>query len=212
MGVFLKTMGMSFQGDGAIFMYSIFVPLIVAIILIVERIIMLYVKAGFSGKSTIGTVVDFLRNGDESGASDYVSSMTTPLGKVMNAILENRKNGEDTINKRVEEVFLVETPKIQRFLPLINAMANVATLLGLLGTIIGLILAFDAVANVPAAQRAQALATGISVAMATTAFGLVVAIPTLFIHGILTSQSEKVLEQMDEVSAKLTNIVLLEKK
>jgi len=212
MGVFLKTMGMSFQGDGAIFMYSIFVPLIVAIILIVERIIMLYVKAGFSGRSTIGTVVDFLRNGDEAGASDYVSSMATPLSKVMKAILDNRKNGEDTINKRVEEIFLVETPKIQRFLPLINAMANVATLLGLLGTIIGLILAFDAVANVPAAQRAQALATGISVAMATTAFGLVVAIPTLFIHGILTSQSEKVLEQMDEVSAKLTNIVLLEKK
>ena len=211
MGVFLKTMGMSFQGDGAIFMWSIFVPLVVAMILIAERIVVLYVKAGFSGKGAINTVVEYLRNGDEEGATEYVSKMTTPLGKVMAAILENKDKDEDTINKRVEEVFLVETPKIQRFLPLINAMANVATLLGLLGTIIGLILAFDAVANVPAAQRAQALATGISVAMATTAFGLVVAIPTLFIHGILTSQSEKVLEQMDEVSAKLTNIVLLEK-
>jgi len=211
MGVFLKTMGMSFQGDGAIFMWSIFVPLVVAMILIAERIVVLYVKAGFSGKGAINTVVEYLRNGDEEGATEYVSKMTTPLGKVMAAILENKDKDEDTINKRVEEVFLVETPKIQRFLPLINAMANVATLLGLSGTIIGLILAFDAVANVPAAQRAQALATGISVAMATTAFGLVVAIPTLFIHGILTSQSEKVLEQMDEVSAKLTNIVLLEK-
>ncbi len=212
MGVFMKTMAMSFEGDGAIFMWSIFVPLVIAAILIAERAVMLYLKAGFSGKGAIGTVVQYLRDGDESGAADYVSSMTTPLGRVMNAILENKSESEDTINKRVEEVFLVETPKIQRFLPLINAMANVATLLGLLGTIIGLILAFDAVANVPAAQRAQALATGISVAMATTAFGLVVAIPTLFLHGILTSQSEKVLEQMDEVSAKLTNIVLLEKK
>lgn len=207
----MKTMAMSFEGDGGIFMWAIFVPLIVAIILIVERIFMLYVKAGFSGKGTIETVVDFLKNGDEKGAKDYVAANTTPLGKVMNAVLQNKDAGEDAINKRVEEVFLVESPRIQRFLPLINAMANVATLLGLLGTIIGLILAFDAVANVPAAQRAQALATGISVAMATTAFGLVVAIPALFIHGILTSQSEKVLEQMDEVSAKLTNIVLLDK-
>ena len=212
MGVFMKTMAMSFEGDGGIFMWSIFVPLVVAMILIAERVYALYIKAGFSGKGTIGTVVDFLRNGDESGAQDYVAKNTTPLGKIMNVILANKSEGEEVINKRVEEVFLVESPKIQRFLPLINAMANVATLLGLLGTIIGLILAFDAVANVPAAQRAQALATGISVAMATTAFGLVVAIPTLFIHGILTAQSEKVLEQMDEVSAKLTNIVLLDKE
>lgn len=212
MGVFMKTMAMSFEGDGGIFMWSIFVPLIIAMILIAERFVVLYLKAGFSGKGTINTVVQYLRNGDDEGALSYVGSNKTPLGQVMNAILVNRKENEDTINKKVEEVFLVESPKIQRFLPLINAMANVATLLGLLGTIIGLILAFDAVANVPAAQRAQALATGISVAMATTAFGLVVAIPTLFLHGILTSQSEKILEQMDEVSAKLTNIVLLEKK
>jgi biopolymer transport protein ExbB/TolQ len=78
---------------------------------------------------------------------------------------------------------------------------------GLTGTIYGLMMAFDAIANVPAAQRAQALATGISVAMATTLFGLVIAVPALLAQGILASKSDKVMEEMDEKSAKLINLV-----
>lgn len=211
MDVFLKTMAQSFKGSGGIFMWAIFVPLIIAVVLMIERAYYLYFKAGMSNKKIVNTVVEYLKNGDYQGALQFVSRFNTPLARVINVVLENRNKSEEEINKKIEEVFLEETPRIQRFLPLLAAMANVATLLGLLGTIIGLILAFDAVANVPAAQRAQALATGISVAMATTAFGLLVAIPTLFVHGFLTQQSEKILEQMDEVAAKLTNIILLER-
>ena len=78
----------------------------------------------------------------------------------------------------------------------------------MLGTIFGLILAFDAVANVPAAQRAQALATGIAVAMNTTFFGLVVAIPTLIAHGALSTQTEKLVEELDEKATKLVNVLV----
>lgn len=209
MDVFMSTMGQSFTGSGAIFMWAIFIPMFVAVGLVVERVFFLYIKSGMNGRKVINTVTSYLKKDDVEGALNFVASVKSPLGRVINSVLENRNSGEERINKAVEEVFLEETPVIQRFLPLLSAMANVATLLGLLGTIIGLILAFDAVANVPAAQRAQALATGISVAMATTAFGLVVAIPALFAHGLFTSQADKVLEQMDEVAAKLTNVVLL---
>ena len=68
-------------------------------------------------------------------------------------------------------------------------------------------MAFDAIANVPAAQRAQALATGISVAMSTTLFGLTVAVPALLCQGVLARISDKVMEEMDEKSAKLINLV-----
>jgi biopolymer transport protein ExbB/TolQ len=86
-------------------------------------------------------------------------------------------------------------------------LANLATLLGLTGTIFGLMMAFDAIANVPAAQRAQALATGISIAMSTTLFGLIVAVPSILVHGILAGKSDKVIEEMDEKSAKLINLI-----
>ena len=75
----------------------------------------------------------------------------------------------------------------------------------LLGTIVGLIMAFDAVANVEASKRAEALAMGISIAMVTTAFGLMIAIPTLFFHGMVVAQSERIVELMDEKSTKLVN-------
>ncbi len=212
MGVFLKTMAASFKGAGGIFMWLIFIPLVVAVGLIIERVWVLYIKAGFSSKKLINGVVKKLKEGDFDGALALAKKYKTPLARVIITILENRDRSEEEIQKLVEEVFLEETPRIQRNLPLLSAMANVATLLGLLGTIIGLILAFDAVANVPAAQRSKALATGISVAMATTAFGLLIAVPVLFLHGLFSAQSEKILEEMDEVSAKLMNIVLIEKK
>ena len=80
-------------------------------------------------------------------------------------------------------------------------------LCGLLGTIFGLILAFDAVANLPAAQRPAALANGISIVMVNTFTGLAVAIPVLLCHGLLSMQSERLQEEMEEKSVKVMNLL-----
>ena len=133
--------------------------------------------------------------------------MSTPLAKGVTAILKSRGQSAKQVQKAVDEVFLTETPKITRNIAIINVMANLSTMLGLTGTIFGLMMAFDAIANVPAAQRAQALATGISVAMSTTLFGLIVAVPGILCQGILASKSDKVIEEMDEKTAKLVNLV-----
>ena len=79
----------------------------------------------------------------------------------------------------MDEVYLTEAPRINRYLNLLPAFANISMLCGLLGTIFGLILAFDAVANLPAAQRPQASANGISIVMVNTWTGLAIAIPIL---------------------------------
>jgi biopolymer transport protein ExbB/TolQ len=86
-------------------------------------------------------------------------------------------------------------------------VANTATLTGLLGTIFGLVKSFDAVANLPAAQRPQALADGIAVAMGTTFMGLVVAIPLMAANGYLTLQSERIVEELEEKSLKVINLL-----
>ena len=89
---------------------------------------------------------------------------------------------------------------LSRRLPHLNVLANVATLLGLLGTISGLITAFSAVGAADPAQRSAFMAAGISTALNATAFGLIIAIPTLLIQGFLVGMVEGVAEQVDEMS------------
>ena len=149
----------------------------------------------------------YLKAGDFEKALKYSMSLATPLAKSVTAILKSRGQSAKQVQKAVDEVFLTEAPKVTRNITLINILANIATLLGLIGTIYGLMQAFDAIANIPAAQRAQALASGIAFAMSTTLFGLMVAIPALLTQGILASKSDRIMEELDEKTTKLINIV-----
>ncbi len=203
----IKALVQGFQGPGGWSMWVITILAMLGLAVVVERFYYLFIKCGFSRGRFMEDLFKILKTGDTTRALKYAGASEMPLAKVMVSILSNKDKGTDAMNKAVDEVFLAENPKILRYTPQIVMFANVATLLGLLGTIYGLILAFDAVANVPAAQRAQALATGISVAMATTFFGLVVGIPLMFIHGIYSAQTDRILEEMDEKSAKMTNIL-----
>lgn len=196
-----------FSGPGSNFMWVILMVAFVSIGLTIWKAITLY-KASKGRSKFLDDIAGLIRAGDMEKAQKYAASTEMPIAKVFGAILNKSSKGEKAMNRAVDEVFLTEGPKIQRTTPLLLTIANVATLTGLLGTIFGLILAFDAVANVAAAQRAQALATGIAVAMNTTFFGLVVAIPTLVAHGSLTTQTDKLIEEMDEKATKLVNILV----
>jgi biopolymer transport protein ExbB len=196
-----------FIAPGSWAMWIILFVLFATIGLVVERVWYLFFKCGTNSATFMAGVSKYLKSGDYEKAIRYSSSLTTPLAKGVTAILENRGKGTKAVQKQVDEVFLTETPKISRNILLLPTFANLATLTGLLGTIYGLMIAFDAIANVPAAQRGQALATGISVAMSTTLWGLLVAIPTLLIHGILAGRSDKIVEEMDEKTSKLINLV-----
>ena len=92
---------------------------------------------------------------------------------------------------------LAALPSLQKRVAIMGLLANIATLLGLLGTIFGLIAAFTSVSQASAAERQEALAAGISQAMYTTAFGISVAIPLLFFHHVLSKRSEKILVEVE---------------
>ena len=98
---------------------------------------------------------------------------------------------------------MVALPPLSRRLPYLNMLANVSTLLGLLGTIFGLITAFSAVDAADPSQRSAFLARGISEALNTTAFGLIVAVPTLLLHGFLVSKVEAVVEAVDQATVRV---------
>jgi biopolymer transport protein ExbB/TolQ len=175
--------------------------------LVIERALYLFQAAG-NASAFMSGIQKFLKTGDFDKAIKFASSKKKmPLAKAVVEILSNRDRGTKAVQKAVDEVFLTETPKISKNIPMINILANISTMLGLMGTIFGLMMAFDAVANAPAAQRATELAKGISVAMSTTLFGLVVAVPGILAQGILSAKSDKVVEDMDEKTSKLINLI-----
>jgi biopolymer transport protein ExbB/TolQ len=175
--------------------------------LIVERMLYLFMKCGTGSGTFMNGISKFLKAGEYEKAIKYSSNLNTPLSKSVTAILQSRGKGAKAVQKAVDEVYLTEAPKVSRNLYLIPIIANLATLCGLMGTIYGLMLCFDAVANVPAAQRAQALASGISMAMASTLWGLLAAIPLLLLHSILEGKSSGLLQEFDEKSSKLINLI-----
>jgi len=99
----------------------------------------------------------------------------------------------------------MEAPRVNRYLGLLGTFANVLTLTGLMGTIFGLIITFDAVANKPAAERPAAMANGISVAMGTTLIALLGAIPIMAVQGFLLLLSERVIQEMEEKGLTMIN-------
>jgi biopolymer transport protein ExbB/TolQ len=193
-------------------MWAILLVSVVGIAIIIERFFYLTFKCRLEKQEFMNQLAKLVSGGEMEKAITLAKKSTSPLGKVLYAILINHNEQEKDIQEAVDEVFLTESPKITRWTGLLATVANLATLLGLLGTIIGLILAFDAVANVPAAQKAAALATGISVALATTAFGLTVAIPSLGFHGFLTTKSDRLIEEMDEKSVKMMHYIVSRSK
>jgi biopolymer transport protein ExbB len=196
-----------FQGEGKFYMSVMLILGIISLAIICERFYYIYIKSSAGRANFMRNIAQLLQTGRVAEAGHLAASQNFPLAKIISAVLQNKAKGQHAIEKAVDEVYLTEAPRINRYLNLLPAFANIAMLCGLLGTIFGLILAFDAVANLPAAQRPQALANGISIVMVNTWTGLATAIPILLLHGLLSMQSERLQEEMEEKAVKVMNLL-----
>jgi len=204
----LQFVGNSFSGAGAPFLWAILMVSAFAVTVTVEKAYFLFVKGVRGDRDMFEHVVRLVRDRRIEEARTVTERSNTPFARILRTVLTIRHgHRHEEMQNLIDEAYLREVPAFQRRVPLLAVTANLATLLGLLGTIVGLIMAFDAVAHVAAAQRTAALAAGISVAMATTGFGLIVAIPTLAAHGFLGSRSERAVEEIESRLAVLANLV-----
>jgi len=196
-----------FEGEGRYYMTTILLLGAIAMSIIAERFVYIFVKNSMGRANFMRNIAQLLQTGRVAEAGHLAASQNFALAKIISAVLQNKAKGQVAIEKAVDEVYLTEAPRVNRYLNLLPALANIAMLCGLLGTIFGLILAFDAVANLPAAQRPAALANGIAIVMVNTWTGLAVAIPVLLFHGILAMQSERLQEEMEEKAVKVMNLL-----
>lgn len=123
-----------------------------------------------------------------------------PLGRVLKVAEENGGSDIESLELKMGEAVLKETPKIQSGLSLLKIIAMVAPLLGLLGTVTGMIIVFQAI-TIYGAGDPKAMAGGISSALVTTVLGLMVAIPTLLLHTLLSGKAKQILHILEEQSA-----------
>ncbi len=130
-----------------------------------------------------------------------------PLANAFKTILEKSDRDDETIFQAHDNAMAENAPLLTRRIHYLSMFANVSTLLGLLGTIHGLILSFAAVSQADPSQKQAMLAHGISVSMYTTALGLVVAIPAMVAYSFLVSRQNQLLEQLTEKTGKLTELL-----
>lgn len=194
--------------EGGVFMYPILLCLIFGAALSLERAVYLFFRAGIHAPSFAARLQQHLLEGQVEQALRYCAAEAgAALPQVLRAGVARHDRPDAEIRDALEEATLEVSPQISQRLPYLSTLANTATLLGLLGTIQGLIGSFHAVGTATAAERAQALSQGIAVAMYTTFFGLLVAIPLVVVHSVLAARANRILDDLDHQSMKLVNLL-----
>ncbi len=194
---------------GGVWMYLILAVSIVSIGIAIERFIFLFFKYNINAEAFMARIQKMVMADNIDRAIKLCNAAPSrALPKVIKAGLTRANKGEVEIQNAIEEASLEVVPQVQKRTDALNALANIATLLGLLGTIIGLIEAFEALEGASPENRQRLLARGISLAMNTTAFGLIVAIPTMLAHLILSGMTKKILDEIDQYSVKLENLLV----
>ncbi len=188
----------SYLSDGGTMMYVILALSLVGVMLFFERAFDLYLRRRLNSREFTKRTVALIEQARFREALDACQVASShPLVTVARAALLRANRRDKEIERAMETEMLNEMPDVQKRVALMAVLANIATLLGLLGTIFGLIVAFTSVAAASAAERQEALAAGISQAMYTTAFGISVAVPLLFFHYLLSTRSEKLLLEVE---------------
>ncbi|MEC9396364.1 MAG: MotA/TolQ/ExbB proton channel family protein [Myxococcota bacterium] len=194
---------------GGIWMYIILAVSIITIGITIERFIYLFFKYSVNAEPFMAQIQKLVMANNIDRAIKLCNAQpSAALPRVIKAGLTRANKGEVEIQNALEEATLEVVPMVQKRTPILQPLANIATLLGLLGTIVGLIEAFEALEKATPETRQKLLARGIALAMNTTAFGLIVAIPTLIFHMILSSMTKKILDEIDMHSVKLENLLI----
>ncbi|VAW68093.1 MotA/TolQ/ExbB proton channel family protein [hydrothermal vent metagenome] len=197
-----------FFQTGGTFMYPILFVLALGLAIAIERFLYISITQGKTRKLW-GQLLPSLRAQDFERAFKSTESEKTPLAIVLSYGFE-RKNANAArggIEAAMEEGMMEVMPDLEQRTHYLSTFANIATLLGLLGTIIGLIQAFTAVAGADPAEKADLLSASISVAMNTTAFGLVAAIPLILIHSYLVTKTTRLVDNIEMAAVKCLNLI-----
>jgi biopolymer transport protein ExbB len=198
----------AFFQKGGVFMYPILLVFAVGMAIAFERWVQLN-RIRNTNQKVWNQLHPVLVKGEFDKARKMISNNKSNLAQMLGMGLarQGAVRRRDDIEIAMEESMMEIIPQLEKRTPYVALLSNIATLLGLLGTIMGLIEAFTAVANANPAEKADLLSASISVAMNTTAFGLMSAIPLLLLHAKLTSTTGQIVDSLEMASVKTLNTI-----
>jgi biopolymer transport protein ExbB len=198
-----------FFKEGGFWMLPIAFVSFLVMAIAIERIVFVVFKYNLNGASFMEQIKKLVMANNIDRAIKLCNAAgQTLLPRVIKAGLYRANKGEIEIQNAIEEATLEVMPPLTKRAGSLATLASLATLLGLLGTVMGLIGAFRAVAKADPATKSQVLTEFIAEAMNCTAFGLMVGIPTLFIHLFLAGMIKKITDEIDMYSVKLENLLI----
>ncbi len=188
--------------SGGIFMFPIILCAVIATFIIIERIIF-YHSIKKSDKKLLAELYDYITEKNYDGAIAFCKACDTPLSRVLSRAIECRTYDYDTLKETVTNEATSEIRVLEHLLTALGTIANISTLLGLLGTVTGNIQAFGILGGGETMGNPAVLAGAISEALVTTAAGLIVSIPALIFHNYFVSQVNHFLCQIESESSEL---------
>ena len=194
--------------EGGFGMYLIAASSVFIIAVMGERIFFLYFRASIEKDAFLQAMRKYILAGNVGKALALCSQTPTPMSNIIKAGLVKVNKSDAEVQAAMDEASLREVPRVEKRTPYLAMLANVAMLLGLLGTIVGLINCFAAVATGDPSEKATLLAKGISEVMNCTAFGLGTAIVALIAFAILQGKTQRLTDDINEASVSVLNLVV----
>lgn len=191
--------------EGGVLVWPIVFIAFSALLIGVERALFLK-KVHDNTDRTMNEVNRNAEQGNWEACRSLVAGRHTPVYNVVRSGLNARHEQREILESILQEAILKELPRLERALPILNIMGAIAPLLGLLGTVTGMISTFEVI-NIYGTGDPHLMSGGISVALVTTMLGLMVAIPIMLLHTFLSRQVEHIIGDMEEKSVTLVNIV-----
>jgi len=203
-----------FVRDGGPVEYLILILMACGLSIFLERSWFFFIKCRLNSKQLLADITSLIRKDQTNQARKLASQTHTPLGLILEAGIWRFEQGGNSqeIRDALEEVSLRELPKLQKRTHYLGLLANLSTLVGLLGTIFGLQEAFAALEAADPSQKSKLLARGITLALNATALGLLSAMLCMASHSFLGSKATQMLDQIDETALRLTNFLNGQKK
>lgn len=204
----MQSIAQNFKDCGD-FRWILLAVLVFAIAVTIERLVFFYITCKKVTPSTAGTAAKAIEAGNVEQVKERFAKLKDPLSALIYVTLDRFSAGKtlDEIQEGIDEEAVMQIPRFSSRLNYLALFANVATLLGLLGTIAGLQEAFSSLKGHEAVEKSAMLAAGISKAMNTTAFGLVIAIPCMAIYTFLNNKQKALVRALDDSVLRLYNYV-----
>ena len=197
---------------GGFFIYPIHLIAVLVVAITIERVFWLFFKSSMNAQSFLDHIAPVVGKKDLQGAIQFCDSLHAPGARLAKSLLVRSlsKGTRQDIEATIESSLAREQHPLERRTAYLTMLGNISTLLGLLGTISGLIASFRAAASVDPTRKAELLATGISEAMNCTAYGLIVAIFALLMYAILQGKTQRIIDELKEISYEIRGMLHLE--